>query len=387
MNSFTKWLPGCLLLIATAVSEAQQSRPVWSVRADGDSPPFTAPGMAFISGSSVLLADNDVMQIVRIDSTGKVTQRFGGKGGGPGEFRSISWMGSGTGDSIYVWDGQLRRLSVFSAGGAFVRTELPEHTLQRPMVFGRMANGHWLVVTRTEREQRINGTDVTQTFLQVGSAPTVRQAPTPLAEVPSKRHVGIKKGDFTEFRELPAMDMSYVAACDNGFLVGAGAAREIRAYERNGRLVRAIQARREPTTFTGGARTRTIESWAGVRSSAGGPTTDPATAAAFAKAFDAAMPRSVTFTEQFAIGADRSLWLAPGGGVDAWQRLGNDGAGKPVLDLPKGAWPVSINERFVLAKWYGDEERVELWPRPRATAEPAPSALSFLGTCRTILTQ
>ena len=392
MNYLERWLHCWALIVAMgaipqSAAEAQQAKPLWSVRGDADQPPFSRLGMAFLTGSTVLLADNDVMQILRIDSTGKVMQRFGGKGAGPGEFTSISWMGSGPGDSVYVWDGNQRRLSVFSPAGTFVRVEAAEHALQRPIVFGRMANGHWLVVTRTDRELRINGTDVTQTILHIGSAPTIRQAPVTLVEEPSKRFVGVKIDTYTEFRELPAMDMSYVAACDNGFIVGSGAAREVRAYDARGKLIHTVRPLREPTVFSGSARTATIESWAGVHRTEGAPPTDPKKAAAFVKAFDAAMPQSVSFTEQFAVGEDRSLWMAPGKGVDGWQRLGNDGIGKPMLDLAKGAWPVAISSRFVLAKWYGDDDRVELWPRPKATSEPGHSALSFLGTCRTVLVQ
>ena len=392
MNFFAQWLRRCLLLLAASVcvfaaSPAQQATPLWSVRADADTAPFTQPGTAFLIGSTVLLADDDVMQILRIDSTGRVTQRIGRKGGGPGEFMSISWMGSSAGDSIYVWDGNQRRLSVFSPAGAFVRSESPEHALQRPVVFGRLATGHWLVVTRTERELRINGTDVTQTILHVGSTPSVRQAPVALVDIPSKRMVSISNGTYTESRELPAMDMSYLAGCDHGFLVGVGAAREIRAYTASGTLVRTVRALREPTVFSGDRRTAVIENWAGVRAGRGAPPTNPQTAAQFAKGFDAVMPRDVMFTEQFAIGADRSLWLAPGGGVERWQRLGNDGPGKPELDLAKRHWPVSLNSQFVLVKWYGDDERVELWSRPKTTSEPADAALSFLGTCRTVYVQ
>jgi hypothetical protein len=183
------------------------------------------------------------------------------------------------------------------------------------------------------------------------------------------------------------MDIVYFSACDNGFLVGAGAAREVRAYDRNGKLMHTVRVTREPTILSGASRTAMIENWAGVHPRPGERPTEPKAAAAFAKAFDAAVPRNMTFVEQFSIGADRSLWLAPGKEVQGWQRLDRDGAGKPVLELPKGAWPVFVTSRFVLAKWYGDDERVELWPRPRATDEPAHSALAFLGTCRTMLIQ
>ena len=56
------------------------------------------------------------------DGQGKIMRRVGQRGQGPGEFRSISGILIGSGDSLYVLDESQRRLSVFSPRYELVRT-------------------------------------------------------------------------------------------------------------------------------------------------------------------------------------------------------------------------------------------------------------------------
>lgn len=374
----------CALLTLPSLLRAQS---IWSVRLDADAPAIEEIGFAILVGSDALVYDQGAARIVRLDRTGKVTQRIGAKGSGPGEFRSVSWMGVGVGDSLYTWDGVQRRLSVFAPNGRYVRAESPEHGLQHPGVFGRLRDGRWLVVTHTQRESRVGGVDIEQTILHVGIARSVRIQPVQVAESPSKTMVGIKSGEIYQFRELPAMDMGYLAACENGFLVGSGAQREVRAYDPAGKLLGVIRALRVPMLVDAGTRKRSIESWAGVTRSSGSPPTDPTTAAAFAEAFDAAIPTKMHFTEQFVFGGDRSVWIAPNLGYNQWQMLGADGVGKPELALGKGLHVVATSAEYVLARDYGDNERLELWPKPAAFRGKSSGVPASLGTCTSALVQ
>lgn len=368
-------------------AESVGAQPMWSHRADAENAPVTQPGAAVIRGSDVLVYDEETSRIVRLDRTGKAVQRIGGKGSGPGEFRSVRWMGLGVNDSLYVWDSSLRRLSIFSSTGVFVRAESPEHGMAQPAVFGRLRDGRWLVVTHAEREIREAGVDLTQTQLQIGIARSVREAPKPLVSSPSKKMVSIKSGGIFHSRELPAMDMGYLAACDNGFLVGSGALREVRAYDTEGKLLATLRALREPSIITGGSRTSTIEGWAGVRKTDGAPPTDPALAAAFAKAFDAVIPANMHFTEQFVVGVDRSVWIAPSALLSGWQILGNDGSSKPQLSIGKGMWPMAISNDYIVGHFYGDDERLELWARPSEFRGKSGTLPTSLGTCSAALVQ
>ena len=384
-----KTISRCTAIIGAVltVNAPLSAQPLWSIRADDEKALITHAGVAVLSGSDVFVYDEDAGRVVRIDRTGKVVQRIGAKGSGPGEFRAVQWMGLGASDSLYVWDSSLRRLSIFSAAGKFVRAESPEHGMAQPAVFGRLRDGRWLVVTRGERDVHESGVDLVQTILQVGIARTIREAPAPLTTSPSKKMVTVQSGNVSHMRELPAMDMGYLAACQNGFLVGSGALREVRAYDATGKLLTTIGAIRAPAVISGASRTATIEGWAGVRKTEGAPPTDPAMAAAFAKAFDAIIPAKMHFTEQYAFGTDRSLWISPNNSMINWQILGDDGASRPQLTLSKSIWLSAVSADYIVGRFYGVDERIELWARPAVFRGMTSSVPASLGTCTGALVQ
>jgi hypothetical protein len=254
-------------------------------------------------------------------------------------------------------------------------------------VFGRLRDGRWLVVTRKERQFRQSGVDLVQHLLQVGVAKSVRDAPTPLIISPAKTFVTINRGTLWEMREIPAMDMGYVAACEQGFLVGSGARRDVRAYTPEGKPLAVVRTMRAPAYLSGAQRTATIESWAGVRNDGGAPRTAPAAAALLAQAFDAVMPAKTIVSEQFIMGSDRSLWLAGNMSIPQWQMLGDDGPSKPTVSLPRDASLQAVSAEFMLVAVYGDNERLELWPRPAAFRGRNSRLPASLGMCTGALVQ
>lgn len=81
----------------------------------------------------IVAVDGDAMALAFLDSTGAMLQRVGREGAGPGEFQFPSWVGRCHSDSLFVWDAQLQRMSVFSATGSYAREfRVP---LTRPFMF------------------------------------------------------------------------------------------------------------------------------------------------------------------------------------------------------------------------------------------------------------
>lgn len=60
--------------------------------------------------------------ILKSDREAGTLEIGGGKGQGPGEFRGLSGLALAPGGSLFAMDGNLRRVSVFSAAGAFERS-------------------------------------------------------------------------------------------------------------------------------------------------------------------------------------------------------------------------------------------------------------------------
>jgi len=71
----------------------------------------------------VVVADGGSGEIRFYDLEGRHLESWGGQGEGPGEFRMpVSLLPWPAGDSLGVWDGRLRRLTVYGPGGEVGRT-------------------------------------------------------------------------------------------------------------------------------------------------------------------------------------------------------------------------------------------------------------------------
>ena len=119
--------PMPLVDLGTAGAEDEFAPPVFSVRLhDG--------GIVVATGATELRF---------YDAKGKKLRSFGRKGGGPGEFQRIQFLGVMAGDTIVAFDAGTRRLTVVSPGGGLVRT-LPLANPSRRLVAGLLPGGRIL---------------------------------------------------------------------------------------------------------------------------------------------------------------------------------------------------------------------------------------------------
>jgi len=73
--------------------------------------------MLVASDGAVLMADQQVSTIHVFDANGRYSGAIGQKGRGPGEFEGIGTISFGQKDSLYVWDWNATRLSIFARNG------------------------------------------------------------------------------------------------------------------------------------------------------------------------------------------------------------------------------------------------------------------------------
>ncbi len=73
--------------------------------------------MLVASDGAVLMADQQISTIHVFDANGTYSGTIGQKGRGPGEFEGIGTVSFGQNDSLYVWDWNATRLSVFARNG------------------------------------------------------------------------------------------------------------------------------------------------------------------------------------------------------------------------------------------------------------------------------
>lgn len=82
---------------------------------------FLRPVGLALAGERLVIADAAAHQITVCDLTGKILQRFGQRGKGPGEFNFPTHVATDTTGKIYVTDSLNYRVQVFSADGSFIR--------------------------------------------------------------------------------------------------------------------------------------------------------------------------------------------------------------------------------------------------------------------------
>lgn len=80
----------------------------------------------------IVIANGGTQELRFYSPDGGYLNSAGGEGEGPGEFRRMGWMQRLAGDSLFVHDYGLRRISVFSGGGEFVRSIRLESTPDLP---------------------------------------------------------------------------------------------------------------------------------------------------------------------------------------------------------------------------------------------------------------
>jgi hypothetical protein len=102
-------------------------------------------GAARPDDGRIVVADAGSGEIRIYDRTGRFLSSSGGLGDGPGEYRQITAMGVGPGDSLWVYDFGLRRFTVLRGDGEPVRTVSVGGALASVTAVGRLPDGSFVV--------------------------------------------------------------------------------------------------------------------------------------------------------------------------------------------------------------------------------------------------
>jgi hypothetical protein len=118
-------------------------------------------------------------------SDGRYEGAAGRSGEGPGEVRSLAWLGRSEGDSLLMWDSRLGRVSIFDAAGEYGRSyaiTLPDVT-SGAAARGGLADGR-LVISRGASFVPVDGAGVQRQPLRIwlvstGGEPRIELGPFP----------------------------------------------------------------------------------------------------------------------------------------------------------------------------------------------------------------
>ena len=185
---------------------------------------------------------------------GRHLRTVGRTGGGPGEFRTLFWVGRLPGDSIAAWDAAIGRLSVFTPAGDFVRAVTPRTPLGLfPQAAGVFGDGRILIAIRSADAGlgsgvRVQRDDVSYVALDG------RGEVQPIGRFPgTEMLLSGGAGGGLVMRPLPFGRQTVAAASGGQVYVGTGDRFELRGYEPSQRLRTIVRAEHAPVPVTGAA--------------------------------------------------------------------------------------------------------------------------------------
>jgi hypothetical protein len=112
---------------------------------------YQVTGALRLANERIVVANAGTLELLFYDRLGDRVSRVGGRGGGPGEFKSLEWISRFGSDSIVALDVLTHRVSYFDADGQFgrsVRLE-PSSDIPFPRAAGFFADGSFLATQGT----------------------------------------------------------------------------------------------------------------------------------------------------------------------------------------------------------------------------------------------
>ena len=298
------------------------------------------------------------------DQNGIYLRTVGRRGGGPGEFESISWVRRFRGDSLAVYDSRLNRISIFDGGGAFGRSAnmQPRNDVPRPAVVGVFEDGSLL-----SRGGAYFAIGPIEEGLARDDAIVLRHAPNggdpvTITTVPGGEFLytawrGRVGGGRPLFGREP-----YFVVVDDRFYVGVNDTYEIKSFTPAGKLESIIRKHHdvritsEDVDVLEQRRLEQVE--------------DPGMRREVRRAYDdiptgglmpafgwpgwrwGALGRP---TQAIQADAARNLWVVdhnrPGIDRNSWTVFDADGELLGSLTLPSGFWPSDIGSDYILGRW------------------------------------
>jgi hypothetical protein len=227
------------------------AEPELEIGADPDlaEPLFQIVDVRRLAGDTVVVADG-LQRVVVFDESGSHVRTIGRRGSGPAEFQSIDWIDVRTPDSLFVYDGGLARVSVFSLRGELAHTVAPAlkpgETGALPVLHGRFPDGTYLSSVRRLAESPAGNTGIvrpTGVLRIAGSDGSARDS----VGVVAFDEVAILQGVVAR---LDFLRRTTVRVAPPGFYIATGDDYRVDAYRRDGILETTLVTDHLPAAIT-----------------------------------------------------------------------------------------------------------------------------------------
>jgi hypothetical protein len=335
--------------------------PLVSIGGDGEAggPLFQVTDAMRLGDGRIVVASAGTQQIRIYGADGRMLRVVGRAGEGPGEFRAPFWLGRLRGDSIAAWDVALRRFSIFTPAGDFVRSITPSG-LQGvfPQAVGALPDGRFILATSTSSQVLPPPGQArrdTAAYVVIDSTGAVVDT---LGRFPGTEMIalGTPSTGFL-MRPLPFGRETATAVQGGRLYVATGDRYEIAAYEPDGRLRAVYRADRRSVPVT----REDVRDYRRTLVTLGGDAQSKARDAKLLE--DAPVPATMPPLTALEVDSAGNLWVQeprkPGdAGESVWTVLAPDGRVRGAVRVPAGLAVKQIGSDWVLGVVV-DEDQVE----------------------------
>ena len=210
--------------------------------------------VALLAGGALIVVDGGSAEVRHYDAGGRHLWSIGGRGEGPGEFRSPRYLGRRADGAFLIWDRSLLRLSVIEHGEV---TLAERRTAPDGSVFiaeGLFDDGAWLVAypRSASLEEGAAWTDT----IRLGRYDPVSEEDAPLATVPGTQWVWTGRYQLP----VPFSARPLRAIVGRRLAVASGSAAEVSVHDLDGSPVARYRIAREAEPVTDADVAQVIES-------------------------------------------------------------------------------------------------------------------------------
>lgn len=322
---------------------------------------YQASSATRLSDGTVAVANGGTGEIRFFDTQGRFLRAAGRTGEGPGEFRredgsGLRYVTHVEGDTLLAWDLLAQALSVFTAGGEFVRSIRVGSPGRMHFMRGILRDRSMLLALRDTGEAE-GGWE--------GARRRVERLERFDVRADSFRLIGdFSAGEFyahalnggLELRIAPPWSKRlYVAAAGTHALVATGDSYEIAAYDSDGRLIQLIRRAYEPVPITDALAGEMVDQMVS-NTLANAPRSIRETLVRGTRRALAEVPRPEWMPPYggLLVDADLNVWVrefaTSAGAPSKWSVFAAEGTWLGTVVLPAGLEPLEIGSDYALGR-------------------------------------
>lgn len=207
---------------------------------------FIVDAVAVLGTDQIAVLNAGTSEVRFFDMAGRHVGSVGRAGSGPGEFRFPHLLTTFGRDSLLLYDMQLRRFTVLTAGGEFGEYPgLSNKYLGMPVV--ATPDGHVLTQRSTASarpdspEEMLTNTVLYGVLRHTGAATDIPGDENVFAEIPGQKMLRWAVGGRFGFTSVPFDVAPASAAGPHGFSILIGSVPEVRAFSADGSLLRIMR--------------------------------------------------------------------------------------------------------------------------------------------------